>query len=67
MKDFLKEVYKTWNELSDSEKNCAIENYMWIREIEEQEECSLTRAKDEAPYCKGYWVNVKYGCVTCNI
>ena len=67
MNEFLKENYKTWEELSDDEKMMEIENYRWIREIEEDKECSFSRAKNEAPYCKGYWVNVKYGYVTCNI
>lgn len=61
------ETYKKWKELSETEKEMAIENYMAIREIEEQKICSKKRAEDETPFCKGFWVDFKYGFVTCNI
>lgn len=56
-----------WNRLTDTQKELAIENYAAIREAEEQKPCSFERAKKLAPCCRGWWVDIRYGYVTCNI
>jgi hypothetical protein len=42
----------TWNDLTDIEKEQAIESYCGIREWEEQEPCSRERAIEDLPCCK---------------
>lgn len=49
------EIRVTWNDLTAEEKEQAINSYAAIREYEEQEPCSLDRAKREAPLCKGFY------------
>lgn len=41
-----------WNDLTNEEKEQAIESYCAIREWEEQEPCSRERAIKNLPYCK---------------
>ena len=61
------EDYLRWDELTDFQKEMAIINYAAIRESEEQKPCSYARASKEVPYCTGFWVDIRYGYVTCNI
>lgn len=49
------EVKVSWNDLSQTEKEQAILSYMFIREVEEQEECSFERAENETPFCNGFY------------
>ena len=56
-----------WDKLTETQKQLAIENYATIREVEEQRPCSMERARKMAPHCLGWWVDIRYGFVTCNI
>lgn len=42
----------TWNDLTDAEKEQAVESYSYIREYEEQKPCSRERAMKNLPGCK---------------
>ena len=56
-----------WNKLTSFQKELAINNYAAIRENEENKPCSIERAARLAPFCRGYWIDTRYGFVTCNI
>ena len=56
-----------WNKLTDFQKEMAIANYAAIRECEEDTPCSRERAETFAPHCRGWWVDIRFGYVTCNI
>ena len=56
-----------WNRLNDTQKELAIEKYAAIRESEEEKPYSIEQAKKLAPCCRGWWVDIRYGFVTCNI
>lgn len=56
----------TWDELTEEQKEDAIRMYISIREHEEEERCSDERAKEEAPLCRGFYIN-KYGMLDIDI
>lgn len=56
-----------WDKLTEMQKQLAIANYAAIREEEEQKPCNMGRAREMAPLCRGWWVDIRYGYVTCNI
>lgn len=49
------EIKVNWNDLSYDEQMQAIETYRYIRENEEETKCSFERAKNETPFCKGFY------------
>lgn len=49
----------SWKDLTKEQQHRAVENYRAIREIEEEKPCSLKRAKDNVPYCRGFWLDTE--------
>jgi len=62
-----KEIKLNWDELSDAEKLQAIGTYAAIRSVEEDRICSMSRARAEAPECRGFYKNPETGYIHVDI
>lgn len=64
----MKEKIVRWEDLTEEQQAAAVINYAFIRCDEEQEVCSMERAREEAPDCTGFVISDLYpGAVTCLI
>lgn len=64
----MSERYVKWNELTPLQQSLAAANYASIREREEEKPCSYERSLQEAPLCRGFWIDTEDDwIVTCNI
>jgi len=63
----MKEIRLKWDDLSPTEKEIAVNNYRSIRTVEEEAECSEERARNDTPFCRGFYKNMTTGEITVDI
>ena len=52
----MEKYIRNWNDLTDGQQEMAISNYAAVRSAEEETECSVERARENAPFCRGYFL-----------
>ena len=63
----MEQYIRDWSALTNEQQEMAISSYKSIRSVEEGVPCDVNRARDMAPFCRGYWINEHDGYVICNI